>query len=244
MSRKQPTELSDTQIKALLRKGLAIVEREFVPEQHLPKKIYEWLQPIVNATGQGYYSTTMMILGAMAPLMNGAAVQVWNQKPSPLVAIVFQIGEAQKGKSRLFQVCEDMFEACDEVVADKVDSLLRAALGDANDSQAAAQPHPKPVTVKSITLQSFTWPEFFFRCSSAFPQVEFEEGDTRHKKVKEVWLGRAFNLDEGYEVFDGLNLMCGSRVDKDKAPCPHASTLNTLIGAGKTRRATRRSSPP
>ena len=58
-----------------------------------------------------------------------------------------------------------------------------------------------------------------------------------------MWSGRAFNLDEAYEFWDGLGLLTTGRGggDKDRAPVVHASTLNTLIGGGKTRRATRTS---
>ncbi len=51
--------------------------------------------------------------------------------------------------------------------------------------------------------------------------------------LKDVWLGRAFNLDEAYEVLDGLNIMAASRSERDRATSAHASTLNTLIGQGK-----------
>ena len=59
----------------------------------------------------------------------------------------------------------------------------------------------------------------------------------------EVWGGRAFNLDEAYEFWDGLGLLASGRGegDKERAPTVHASTLHTLIGGGKTRRATRTS---
>ena len=55
-----------------------------------------------------------------------------------------------------------------------------------------------PVIVKSITLQSFTFPEFFFRCSSEYPQVEPE---SEKKKLpagmpNRLWDGNGF-LDSG-----------------------------------------------
>ena len=102
-----------------------------------------------------------------------------------------------------------------------------------------------PVTLESITVQSFTFTEFFYRCSSSFPLVVFPEGDERAANFRQskVWGGRAFNLDEAYEFWDGLGLLASGRGggDKDRAPTVHASTLNTLIGGGKTRRATRTS---
>ena len=50
-----------------------------------------------------------------------------------------------------------------------------------------------------------------------------------------------FNLDEGYEFLQGLALTSQEKGDKDSSPSLHASTLNSLIQAGKTKRATRTS---
>ncbi|CAK0838521.1 unnamed protein product, partial [Prorocentrum cordatum] len=192
--------------------------------------VREFLEPIVNTTCQGYYTSALMVAGSMAALTNGAAVKIWSQKPTPLFAPVFQIGNAQAGKSRLFSVCEQIFDACDDVIGDRVDSLLDQG---------------PPVTVKSICLQSFTITEFFYRCSTSFPLVDFAEGDGRVADFKQsdVRCGRAFNLDEAHEFWDGLGLLTAGRGggDKDRAPVVHASTLNALIGSGQTRRATRTS---
>ena len=134
--------------------GEGLREGGLVPEEHLPKKVYEWLRPTVIITCQG--TIQQVVLGSMAALTNGAAAQIRNQKPSPLMAAVFQSGEAHKGKSRLVQVLEENFEACDDVVAERVQALLAAASEDASISQVTPQTAPQPVVVKSITLQSFT----------------------------------------------------------------------------------------
>ena len=240
MAKKNATELSDKQVKAFMAKAHALVDEHFSPKEHLPAEVYKFLKPIADTTCQGYYSATCMLLGSMAALTNGASVQIWNQKAIPVVAAVFQIGEPQAGKSRLFAICEEIFDACDDVVEEEVKRLVNAARGPQAQGQNEAQ---LPVTVKSMNLQSFTFVEFFYRCSSGFPQVEFEEGDRRTQAAvpANVWAGRAFNLDEAYELFEGLNLIGTARADKDRAPSVHASTLNTLIGSGKTRRATRTS---
>ena len=111
-------------------------------------------------------------------------------------------------------------------------------------AQGAELPALQPVTVKSITLQSFTFPEFFYRCSGEYPLLEFVEGDKRARSNfnQPVWFGRACNLDEAYEFFGDLGMLSTARSDKDKgSPSTNASTLNTLIACGKTRRATRSS---
>ena len=245
MPAKQEPELTERQIKRLMRKAHEIVDRNFDPQAHLPLAVYDFLQPIVNSTCQGFYSCTLMMLGGMPALTNGAQVQIWGQKPTPLVAAVFQIGEPQAGKSRLFAVLEEMFDTCDDVIAEHVQELLdqkRGPAPGAGSQNGAAEPE-HPVTVKSITLQSFTMPEFFARCSSTYPYVVFEDGDLRAGLGISLtpWGGRAFNIDESYELWANLDLIGKSRGEKDGAPSPHASTMNTLISSGKTRRATRSS---
>ena len=106
MAPKQTFELTDKQIKWLMKKAQKIVDDNFDPKLHLPPKVFEFLQPIVNSTCQGYYSCTLMMLAGMPAAMNGAAVQIWGQKPTPLVAAVFQIADPQAGKSRLFAVLD------------------------------------------------------------------------------------------------------------------------------------------
>ena len=90
---------SHKQIKALLARAFAIVNEEFSPEDHLPPHVLAFLRPIVDTTCQGFYSTTMMLLGAMAALTNGATVKLWSQKPTPLVASVFHIGTRKAGRA-------------------------------------------------------------------------------------------------------------------------------------------------
>ena len=123
----------------------------------------------------------------------------------------------------MFSVLEEVFDTCDDVVAEYVDHLLRSAQAAADplagDAGVAGGP---PVTVKSINLQSFTMPEFFARCIASYPLVEFSEGDPRALLGITVspCLGRAFNLDEGYEFWGHLDLTGKSRGDKEGAPCP------------------------
>jgi hypothetical protein len=237
MPSKQSPELTDREIKIFMQKAQKIVDENFDPKQHLPAKVYEYLQPIVNSTCQGYYSCTLMMLGGMPAAMNGACVQIWGQKATPLVTPVFQIADAQAGKSRLFSVLDEWFDSVDDVVSEHVDHLLREArVGDEVGPEL-------PVIVKSINLQSFTMPEFFARCSSKYPQVIFGEGDPRAGLGIDVspYKGRAFNLDEAYEFWGHLDLLGKVRGDKEAAPSVHASTWNTLVSSGKTRRATRSS---
>ena len=97
-----------------------------------------------------------------------------------------------------------------------------------------------PFIVKSISVQSVTMSEFFFRCSTDFPQVEF--GGKKDKESCRLWFGQAWNLDEAYEMLESLSLLgCPGDRGRCAAVNPHASTLNTLIQRGKTKRATRTS---
>ena len=147
--------------------------------------------------------------------MNGALVQIWGQKPSPLVACVFQIADPQAGKSRLFAVLEEWFDSVDDEIAEYVQYLLtQASLQDPWAGSQADGGSELPVAVKSINLQSFTMSEFFARCNSKYPQVIFTEDDPRAKWGIDIspCNGRAFNLGEAYEPWGHLDLTGKSRV--------------------------------
>ena len=135
------------------------------------------------------------------------------------MAAVFHIGDPQAGKSRLFAVLEEWFDSVDDVVAEHVGELLEAAAPLPAAGEVAANNPGTPVTVKSITLQSFTMPEFFARCSCKYPLVVFEEGDPSAKRDIDTSLykGRAFKLDEAYEFWVHLDLTGKPRGDKDGA---------------------------
>ena len=65
-----------------------------------------------------------------------------------------------------------------------------------------------PFSVKSISVQSVTMSEFFYRCSTDFPQLEF--GNKKEKETCEtcrLFFGQGFNLDEAYEWFENLSLL-------------------------------------
>ena len=311
MPRKEQTELSDEQVRKLMERAQARVDRDFCAKEHLPPRIYEWLMPITVSTCQGFYAVTMMVLGTMAALTNGAAVQLWSQRKTPLVSVIFQVGKPQEGKSRLCSVAEEIFDSCDDVIGEMAQKLVdeatrgesQGAPADASAASSAtvdaeqlenmlAAPEqarlgpevaaeatagmaapaaghngaaPTPglpargpartkreakkgalsAAVKSISLESFTFPEFFYRCSTSFPQVEFEGGDEKSlgelASRNRLWFGNACNLDEAYEFLDGLGLLAASKPDKENGPGLHASRLNAFIQAGKTRRATRTS---
>lgn len=236
--------LTEKNIDVLFRAALEVVADNFNAAEHLPKTVYDFLLPVATSSCQGLYATAMLFLGSMPALANGASVRLWTQKPSPLALMVLHMAPAQRGKSRLYQAVELLFEAADDVVedlakeeADKVGERLVA-------EGVAGQPLPDvPVQTKSICLQSFTMTEFFYRCSAEFPQVEIHHGATKKEKAtKRLWFGQAFNLDEAYEFLENLSLL-GSRSDKakDASLNAHASTLNTLLARGKTKRATRTS---
>ena len=224
----QQEELSEAQVLELMHKAQAAVDSMFSPQDHLPPKVYEWLLPISTMSCQGMYSVTMMLLGAMAALTNGGSVKIWNQKPTPLVALVFQIATPQKGKSRLFQVIEEMFDTCDEKVKNMADAKWKelkekenASPGDTpsggvDGGQAIAEALISPLTVTSINMQSFTFTQFFYRLSTEFPQIEHPKGDKSLPTgmPNRLWDGNGLHAhsghDNGYDYIP-LALFCRPR---------------------------------
>lgn len=94
--------------------------------------------------------------------------------------------------------------------------------------------------MKSMSVQSCTPTELFFRCSPEFPQVTL--GAKKEASATRLWWGQAFNCDEAYEFLESFSLLSSAHSASDRASVnAHASTLNTLIAQGKTKRATRTS---
>ena len=266
------TDIDDGDVQAVMGRAQALVRRDFDAKEHLPGKIHDLVDPISNMTCQGNYAVAMMLIGAMPAITNGAAVPLWNEKGTPLSAVVIQIGKPQDGKSRLTPIIEEVFDTCDDCVeallAEKVreyQALHQTDSQRAASERAAPRPQavshespaderagglgapdeyaetPIPLSLTSISLQSFTFPELFFRCSESFPQVKIDGKGTLPKAIPQrLWYGVGVNLDEAYEFLDNLGLLC-QRSDKGSSPTVHASTLNLLLQAGKTRRATRTS---
>ena len=209
-----PEELSHKAVDALWRAALDVVKDNFNAAEHLPKKVYEFLLPIAASTCQGMFSTVMMFAGAMPALSNGASVRLWSQKPSPLMLLVLHMAPPQRGKSRLFQAVELLFETADDFVAKLAKKAAdELATNLAPPLEGYQPPSEMQVSTKSISLQSFTMTEFFYRCSVEFPQVEI--GGKKEKTTSRLWYGQAFNLDECYEFLDNIGLL-GSRHDRDK----------------------------
>lgn len=104
-------ELSDLDNEGLLRAALEVVRDNFSPE-HLPASIYDFLLPISAATCQGLFATTVMMASAMPALTNGASIELWSQKPSPLALLAIHVAKPQKGKSRLHNALEMLFDSC------------------------------------------------------------------------------------------------------------------------------------
>ena len=149
----------------------------------------------------------------------------------------------QKGKSRLFTIADEIFKACNKLVTETAETMVRTAAQSAEASGFQAtlgdDGEIPPITVKTFCLQSFTFTEFFFRNSVAFQHIEYKDNQKPTTDCPlHVWHGRAHNLDEAYEFWDGLSLTGPARSDKDRATIVHASTLNALVEIGKKRRAT------
>ena len=121
--------LTEKSIDVLFRAALEVVADNFNAAEHLPKPVYDFLLPVATSSCQGLYATAMLFLGSMPALANGASVRLWTQKPSPLALMVLHMAPAQRGKSRLYQAVELLFEAADDVLEDLAKVDRRAAAG-------------------------------------------------------------------------------------------------------------------
>ncbi|CAK9074941.1 DUF3510 domain-containing protein, partial [Durusdinium trenchii] len=151
--------------------------------------------------------------------------------------MVFHVAPAQRGKSRLFQATDILFETADDILEDKARQHAQTF----REGDGAAEGEIA-FLVKSISVQSCTPTEFFFRCSADFPQCR--AGYICSSWKQQAW-GQAFNVDEAYEFMENFSLMGAapkiSASSERSVINSHASTLNTLVAQGRTKRATRTS---
>jgi len=156
------------EIDALMRNAIQVVTQNF-DESHLPSSIRAFLKPVSTATCQGMFATCVMFARAMCALTNGAMVRLWTQKASPMALLIFHVAPAQRGKSRLYQATELLFEVADDVLQSMAKDYART-----QQTEGAAEVDV-PVQTKSISIQSCTPTELFFRSSCDFPQVQASE---------------------------------------------------------------------
>lgn len=97
--------MSERQVAGLMDRAQSAVDDGSNPQEHLPASMFQFLQPLTIATGQGFFTTLMQILGALPALCN--AIQLWPGRPTPLMVVVLQVAAAQKGKSRLTALVEE-----------------------------------------------------------------------------------------------------------------------------------------
>lgn len=180
MAKQHTDEIPAAELETLMRNAVQVVQDNFGPS-HLPDNIRSFLEPISAATFQGMYVTCMLFACAMCALTNGAAIPLWSQRPSPLVLLVFHVAPAQRGKSRLHQATGLLFEVADDVL----EQLAREHARTLQTAEAdAEQLNQVPVQVKSISIQSCTATELFYRCSCDFAQVQVCVGLTRCVPLK------------------------------------------------------------
>ena len=158
----------------------------------------------------------------MAALTNAAAVKIWSQKPT-LLARLFQESAIQR---------------------------LRRDLRHVRRRRWRTRPHHAPQRSARDSAEHYL-PEFHFHRISLSVLEQLPSGCLARSRREGYELQAVRGLGRqgvqrrrgSYELWDGLGFLATGRGggDQDRAPTVHASTLNSLIGGGKTRRATRTS---
>ena len=118
----------------------------------------------------------MTFLGALAPLMNGAAVQVFPGDASPINIIATLVNYPQTRKSQNTKLVKSVADVLDKHVGALADrAVTRALTAQAadGDAQMEALADKKPrLQVASSTLTCFTPEVFFERFSGDYQQLQ------------------------------------------------------------------------
>lgn len=118
----------------------------------------------------------MTFLGALAPLMNGAAVQVFPGDASPVNVIATLVNYPQTRKSQNTKLVKTISDVLDKHVAGLAHSAVtRALAAQAAEGGQPAESHAdkkQRLQVSSSTLTCFTPEVFFERFSGDFQQLQ------------------------------------------------------------------------
>ena len=123
------------------------------------------------------FVTGFTFLGGLAPLMNGAAVQVFPGEASPINLIATLVNYPQTRKSQNTKLAKTIAEALDQHVAtltkQEVSRCLAAQRQNtACDERTEQAPKLPKLQVSSSTIASFTPEVFFERFSGDYQQLQ------------------------------------------------------------------------
>ena len=194
-------EITGDEIRAMA----AAVNANFSPGEHLSKELRELLRPLEVTTCQGPFLVLTVMLAAMAGLNNGANIQLWSARPTPISAMALYAGDAQQGKSWLTAAVCAMIAAADDEIAGIVQQMPPP------ENVNPEEGYQQKFTVRSVGMQDFTPPEPFARCSREWPQIK-EAPDLMnsmpHLKPR-PWYSTTVNLDKAYSFLGKIGLTAG-----------------------------------
>lgn len=186
-------EVTQEEARQVADACLQLVDNNWSPSEHVPECIRKFTLPLEVGSCQGSFPTTVMMMGAIAGLTNGASINLWTTAPTPLSIPVFYVGDPQQGKSRITAFIAQITAFADEFLAAKVQDQLDAAEAPQHGSK------PTRLTVKTIGMMDFTAREFFARSSGDWSQIT--AGDTFDVEnlagiQQRAWHALLVNMDE------------------------------------------------
>ena len=142
-----------------------------------PRQGYQFLLTHAIRSSNHPFVTGFTFLGGLAPLMNGAAVQVFPGEASPINLIVTLVNYPQTRKFQNTKLVKTIAEALDQHVAtltkQEVSRCLAAQRQDKDCDERTEQATKLPkLQVSSSTITSFTPEVFFERFSGDYQQLQ------------------------------------------------------------------------
>ena len=188
---------------------------------------------IATSTHELVVATTL--LAAMAPLANGATINLFGESDTPLNVVAVLVGYPQTRKSQMTKIVREISDALDG----HIKGVAAAALG-GEASQVAR------LELASAALSSFTPTVFFERCSGDYCHVRNADAFDKPELSKPLHMGRVANVDEVYAAFADFGLVGGDGKRKSAATGSQpinefAGVLNRFLQFGECSRATKTS---
>ena len=185
------------------------------------------------STSTHEFTVATTLLANMAPLSNGAVINLFADNDTPLSVMAIYVGYPQERKSQHTKLTK--------VIGDVVDDHIRSI---AETLVISGGEDPSKLQMASSTLTSFTPAVLFERCSGDYLHVRNSE-DFKTRGVGEpLFFGRLANVDEVYAALNDLGLTSGDAKKKGQTCAPsqineHAGHFNRYLQFGECSRVTK-----
>ena len=226
------------QFREEMRAAWDVVEDRYDSEAVLGRRASQTMLLYSARSSHHELPIAVSMMAGLFACANGATVQAFPGKPSPLALCPQNVNYPQTRKSSVYSMLSPIGVALDKKALQLAEDAVARLSDTMGTPPANGNRHGSRVEVASSNLTTCTEAAFFQRCSGDFnqtPQSEVLRG--------RLHFGTLANLDEAYKLYRMLGLLSGGTTskssDSNAVVSDAASEFNRLLQTGTASMATK-----